>query len=149
MHRPASGVLLINLGTPEVPHRCGALGAFAAISAISAWWRFRSGWQPILRGIIQNGRRNRQKYRRSNQDGSPLNRFTAKLARQVQGFWGSSRRQPVYVDYAMRYGQPSVGSAVMMPQGPGLPGRFWRCRCIRNIPPATASALWTSCIACF
>ena len=110
------GILLINLGTPEAPTAAALkpyLRQFLSdprVVEIPQWL-----WQPILRGIILNTRpkKSAQKYAQIwSKDGSPLKVYTEKLARQLQGFWGNSRRQPIVVDYAMRYGQPSVESAL-------------------------------------
>lgn len=110
------GVLLINLGTPDAPTAAALkpyLRQFLSdprVVEIPQWL-----WQPILRGVILNTRpkKSAQKYAQIwSKDGSPLKVYTEKLARQLQGFWGNSRRQPVVVDYAMRYGQPSVEAAL-------------------------------------
>lgn len=139
------GVLLINLGTPEAPTAAALkpyLKQFLSdprVVEIPQWL-----WQPILRGIILNTRpkKSAEKYAQIwSKDGSPLKVYTEKLARQVQGFWGNSRRQPIVVDYAMRYGQPSIESALMRLKAQG-------CQQILAVPlypqyaaSSTASAL--------
>jgi ferrochelatase len=103
------GVLLVNLGTPAEP----------TPAAVRAYLKqFLSDprvveippllWQPILRGIILNTRpsRSAKAYREIwMEDGSPLAVFTRRTAEQMTGFRG----QAVLVDWAMRYGSPSIG----------------------------------------
>ena len=140
-----TGILLINLGTPEAPTAAALkpyLRQFLSdprVVEIPQWL-----WQPILRCVILNTRpkKSAEKYAQIwTRDGSPLKIYTDKLARQLQGFWGNSRRQPVVVDYAMRYGQPSVEAALQRLKQQG-------CRQILIVPlypqyaaSSTASAL--------
>ena len=142
---PKVGLLLCNLGTPEAPTATATRRYLAQflmdprVVEIPQWL-----WQPILRGIILNTRpkKSAEKYAQIwTKDGSPLKVYSEKLARQLQGFWGNSRRQPIVVDYAMRYGQPSVESAVMRLKAQG-------CQQILALPlypqyaaSSTASAL--------
>jgi ferrochelatase len=102
------GVLVVNLGTPAAPET-GAVRRYLAeflsdrrvveISPIA--------WQPILRGIILNTRpkRSAAAYREVWTDkGSPLAAITADQAAALQARLGAA----VKVDWAMRYGQPSI-----------------------------------------
>lgn len=108
---PRVGVLLVNLGTPDAPEP-GAVRRYLR--------EFLSDrrvveippllWQPILRGIILNvrPRTSAHAYRQIWTDrGSPLAVNTADAA---LGLADALARDGVLVDWAMRYGNPSVGS---------------------------------------
>ncbi len=105
---PRIGVLLINLGTPDAPTAPAVkryLGEFLSdrrvveIPAIA--------WQPILRGIVLNTRPKKSAHAYGlvwTEHGSPLARYTrAKAERLADAFWPH-----VTVDWAMRYGNPSI-----------------------------------------
>lgn len=110
---PRIGLLVANLGTPDAPER-GAVKRYLRqflsdrrVIEIPQWL-----WQPILRGIILNTRpkKSARAYKQIwTPDGSPLavhTRATADaLAREFAG-------QAVIVDWAMRYGAPSIASRV-------------------------------------
>ncbi|MEL6530453.1 MAG: ferrochelatase [Pseudomonadota bacterium] len=102
------GVLLVNLGTPDGPD-AGSVKRYLKqflsdrrvieIPAIA--------WQPILRGIILNTRpqKSAKAYSKIWTDrGSPLADITARQAEAIAGEMG----QEIVVDYAMRYGKPSI-----------------------------------------
>ncbi|MEM8725729.1 MAG: ferrochelatase [Pseudomonadota bacterium] len=102
------GVLLVNLGTPDAPDPGSVkryLKQFLSdrrvieIPAIA--------WQPILRGIILNTRpqKSSKAYTKIwTKRGSPLADITASQAEAV----AANVDLPVVVDYAMRYGSPSI-----------------------------------------
>ena len=104
------GVLLINLGTPDAPDAKSVkryLGEFLSdrrvveIPAIA--------WQPILRGIILNTRPKKSAHAYQQvwtKDGSPLAAITRAQSDALQGAFGDG----VTVDWAMRYGNPSIPS---------------------------------------
>ena len=111
-HPPVSsgsvGVLLVNLGTPDAPDPSSVkryLKQFLSdkrvieIPAIA--------WQPILRGIILNTRpaKSAEAYSKVWTDrGSPLADITSRQAEAIEGQFGEN----VIVDFAMRYGNPSI-----------------------------------------
>ncbi|MEP0393117.1 MAG: ferrochelatase [Erythrobacter sp.] len=111
-HPPVSsgfvGVLLVNLGTPDAPDPVAVkryLKQFLSdrrvieIPAIA--------WQPILRGIILNTRpkKSAAAYSKVWTDrGSPLADITSRQAEAIAGRFGEN----IIVDYAMRYGNPSL-----------------------------------------
>ena len=117
------GVLLINLGTPEAP----TAQALRAYLKEFLWDRRvveipRPVWWLILNGIILNTRpgKSAQKYASIwRAEGSPLKIYTERTATLLKGHMGERVRQPVVVEYAMRYGQPSVAAriAAMKAQG--------------------------------
>ena len=103
-------MLIVNLGTPDAPE-AGAVKRYlreflsdprvVEIPAIV--------WQPILRGIILNRRpaRSAHAYRAIwTEEGSPLAVHTRAVAEALQGQWGDG----VLVDWAMRYGNPALGT---------------------------------------
>ncbi len=101
------GVLLVNLGTPDAPD-AGAvrryLGEFLSdrrVVEIPALI-----WQPILRGIILRTRpaKSAHAYQQVwTDEGSPLAAITKLQAVALQAAWPE-----VMVDWAMRYGNPSI-----------------------------------------
>ncbi|WP_301103110.1 ferrochelatase [Propionivibrio sp.] len=106
-----TAVLLINLGTPEAPTapavRC-YLKEFLSDPRVveiprAIWWL-------ILNGIILNirPRKSAEKYAAVwMREGSPLKVHTERQTKLLRGFLGKAGHQ-VVVDYAMRYGQPSI-----------------------------------------
>ena len=107
---PRVGVLLVNLGTPDA----------AEPAAVKRYLReFLSDrrvveipslvWQPILRGIILNTRPKKSAHAYAQiwmPGGSPLAVHTRQTAEALTGRFGAE----VIVDWAMRYGNPSIRS---------------------------------------
>ena len=103
------GILLVNLGSPEAP----------TPAAVRAYLKeFLSDrrvveippliWQPILRGIVLTTRPRKSAHAYSQiwtEDGSPLTAITRRQAEAAQSALGEA----VTVDWAMRYGRPSIG----------------------------------------
>ncbi|HVL34218.1 MAG TPA: ferrochelatase [Burkholderiales bacterium] len=105
------GVLLVNLGTPSAP-TAPAVRAYLAefLSDPRVVKLPRLLWLPILYGIVLRRRpaQSAQKYAQVwMPEGSPLAVHTARQA-------GALRAQlpKVQVEYAMRYGEPSIESAL-------------------------------------
>ena len=111
-HPPVSsgkiGVLLVNLGTPDGPDPDSVkryLKQFLSDRRVIEIPPI--AWQPILRGIILNTRpkKSSEAYSKIWTDrGSPLADITAGQAEAMVGRFG----EKVVVDYAMRYGKPSI-----------------------------------------
>jgi protoporphyrin/coproporphyrin ferrochelatase len=113
------GVLLVNLGTPEAPET-GAVKRYLAeflsdkrVVELPAWI-----WQPILRGVILNTRPKESAHAYSQvwtADGSPLAAITRAQAEGLQQRLGDTVR----VDWAMRYGAPTIPGKLeaLMAQG--------------------------------
>ena len=119
-----TGVLLINLGTPAAP----------TVQALRPFLKEFLGdprvveiprplWWLILNGVILNTRpgKSAEKYAAIwRPEGSPLKYFTERqtvlLTRELE------RRlpRPPLVDYAMRYGKPSVGERIMAMRAQGV-----------------------------
>ncbi len=109
---PKIGILLVNLGTPEAPTPAAVrayLKQFLSDPRVveiprMAWWL-------ILNGIILNTRprKSAQKYAKIwTSDGSPLRIHTKRQAQLLRGYLGELISSPLVVEWAMRYGNPSV-----------------------------------------
>jgi ferrochelatase len=107
-----TGILLINLGTPEAPTARAVrpyLKEFLSDPRVveiprAVWWL-------ILNGIILNVRPKKSAAKYATvwlPEGSPLRVHTAKQSVLLQGFLGERSKAPFVVDYAMRYGNPGI-----------------------------------------
>lgn len=102
------GVLLVNLGTPDAPDAKSVkryLGEFLSDRRVVEIPPI--AWQPILRGIILNTRPKKSAHAYElvwTKDGSPLAAITRAQSDALQGAFGEG----VMVDWAMRYGNPSI-----------------------------------------
>ena len=103
------GVLLVNLGTPDSPDARSVkryLKEFLSDRRVVELPSFL--WQPILRGVVLNTRpkQSAEAYEQVwMKDGSPLEVITRDQAVALASAFGPG----VTVDYAMRYGKPSIG----------------------------------------
>ena len=104
------GVLLVNLGTPDAPDTKSVKRYLAEFLSDRRVVEIPPiAWQPILRGIILNTRpkKSAAAYRKVwGDDGSPLAAITKRQANALQVRLGGA----VTVDWAMRYGNPSIDS---------------------------------------
>jgi ferrochelatase len=104
------GVLLVNLGTPDAPTPAAVkryLGEFLSDRRVVEIPPLI--WQPILRGIILNTRPKKSAHAYAqvwSDQGSPLAAITAQQAAALQARLGAG----VQVDWAMRYGNPAIGT---------------------------------------
>ncbi|WBH17888.1 ferrochelatase [Sphingomonas radiodurans] len=102
------GVLLINLGTPDAPDTKSVrryLAEFLSDRRVIEIPQIL--WQPILRGAVLTTRpeKSAEAYAQVwREDGSPLAAVTRAQAKALEGAFGEG----VTVDYAMRYGKPSI-----------------------------------------
>ena len=106
------GIPLVNLGTPAAP-TARALRPYLKefLSDPRVVEIPRAVWWLILNGIILNTRPKKaaEKYAAIwTADGSPLKAHTEKQAKLLKGWLGEKIASPFMVEYAMRYGQPSV-----------------------------------------
>ncbi|MBJ7443960.1 MAG: ferrochelatase [Sphingobium sp.] len=107
---PKVGVLLINLGTPDAPDAKSVrryLAEFLSDRRVVEIPPLL--WQPILRGVILTTRpkKSAHAYQQVWTDqGSPLAFHTRDTAHAMQAAMGDG----VVVDWAMRYGNPSIAS---------------------------------------
>lgn len=115
-HQPVKsggvGVLLVNLGTPDAPTPAAVKRYLAEFLSDPRVVEIpQIAWQPILRGIILNTRPKKSAHAYAqvwSDNGSPLAVITAeqaeKLQQRLHHTWGDAVR----VDWAMRYGNPSI-----------------------------------------
>jgi protoporphyrin/coproporphyrin ferrochelatase len=116
---PRVGVLLINLGTPDAPDPASVrryLAEFLSDPRVVEIPRLI--WQPILHGVILTTRPKKSAHAYQQvwmTEGSPLAVHTRGTAAALQRAMG----QDAVVDWAMRYGNPSIASrlAAMKAQG--------------------------------
>ena len=113
------GVLLVNLGSPDAPTKAAVrtyLKEFLSdrrVVEIPPLF-----WQPILRGFVLTTRPRRSAHAYAQiwtEEGSPLVAITRRQAAGVQTALGSD----IIVDWAMRYGQPSIGDRLAALQAAG------------------------------
>ena len=111
-----TAILLVNLGTPEAPTKQAVrryLKEFLSDPRVveiprPVWWL-------ILNGVILNVRpaKSAAKYAQIwDRDGSPLKFHTERQTKLLRGFLGERGRGGLLVDYAMRYGNPSIASVL-------------------------------------
>jgi len=111
-----TGVMLINLGTPDAPTAKAVrpyLKEFLGDPRVveipkPIWWL-------ILNGIILRVRPKKSAAKYATiwtKEGSPLRIHTEKQAALLQGYLGERSKAPLVVDYAMRYGNPSIPSVL-------------------------------------
>jgi len=118
------GVLLINLGTPEAP----TAQALRPYLKEFLWDRRvveipRPVWWLILNGIILNIRpgKSAEKYASIwRPEGSPLKHFTERQSALLGEELARRLPNPPLVDYAMRYGQPSVAEKIRSMKARGV-----------------------------
>jgi ferrochelatase len=107
-----TGILLVNLGTPAAPTGAALrpyLKQFLSDPRVveiprALWWL-------ILNGIILNTRpkKSAEKYASIwTSEGSPLKVHTEKQAKLLKGWLSERIASPYRVEYAMRYGNPSI-----------------------------------------
>ena len=109
---PGTGILLINLGTPAAP-TSRALRPYLKqfLSDRRVVEIPRALWWPILNGIILNTRPRASAGRYAKiwtTEGSPLAVHTERQARLLRGYLGERTKARLEVEWAMRYGRPTV-----------------------------------------
>ena len=102
------GVLVVNLGTPDAPEAEPVRRYLAEFLSDRRVVEIPAiAWQPILRGIILNTRPKKSAHAYSQvwtDKGSPLAVITREQAEAMQSRLGDQ----IVVDFAMRYGTPSI-----------------------------------------
>jgi len=111
---PRTGILIVNLGTPSAP-TAAALRPYLKefLSDPRVVEIPRLVWWPILNGIILRTRpaKSAKKYASVwTDEGSPLKAHTEKQAKLLAGFLSHAGERDLVVNWAMRYGQPSIRS---------------------------------------
>jgi protoporphyrin/coproporphyrin ferrochelatase len=113
-----SAILLINLGTPDAPTPQAVrkyLREFLSDPYVVEIPRLL--WWVILNLFIlpTRGKASAARYEAIwTREGSPLRAHTAAQAKFVSGYVGERGRRDVIVDYAMRYGSPSIKSQLLV-----------------------------------
>ena len=115
MHRhgePAAvGVLLCNLGTPDAPTAPSVRRYLAEFLSDARVVEIpRVAWLPLLYGVILPLRASKSAAKYATiwtPEGSPLKVWTGRQAKRLQGWLGEQGHR-VAVEYAMRYGSPSI-----------------------------------------
>ncbi|MEW6132323.1 MAG: ferrochelatase [Pseudomonadota bacterium] len=110
------GVLMINLGTPDAP-TAPALRRYLRqfLSDPRVVEIPRPIWWPILNGIILNVRPKKSAAKYASvwmKEGSPLKVHTERQAALLKGWIGERTGQDIAVEYAMRYGSPSIAAGL-------------------------------------
>jgi ferrochelatase len=111
-----TGILLVNLGTPDAPTTPAVrrylrefLGDPRVVEIPRAvWWL-------ILNGIILNVRPKKSAAKYASiwmAEGSPLRVYTEQQTMKLRGLLAQKSSAPIVVEYAMRYGSPSIASAL-------------------------------------
>jgi len=111
---PRTGILIVNLGTPAAPTAAALrpyLKEFLSDPRVVEIPRLL--WWPILNGIILTVRpaKSAKKYASVwTDEGSPLKAHTEKQAKLLAGYLTQAGERELMVNWAMRYGQPSIRS---------------------------------------
>ncbi len=119
---PKTGILLVNLGTPDAPTAKAVrryLAEFLSDRRVVDYPR--AAWLPILHGVILNVRpprtaANYRKIWRAESDESPLRYFSRRQGELLAARLGEA----AVVDWAMRYGEPSVGGRLQAMKEKGV-----------------------------
>lgn len=112
----STGVLLINLGTPEAP-TAPALRKYLKqfLSDPRVVELPRPIWWLVLNLIVLNVRpkKSAEKYAKVwLPEGSPLKVHTERQAKLLRGYLGQAGRGDILIEWAMRYGEPAVAGAL-------------------------------------
>ncbi len=111
-----TAILLVNLGTPDAPTAPAVkryLAEFLGDRRVVELPRLL--WLPILYGIILNTRpaKSAAKYAKIwTSEGSPLKVHTERQAKLLKGLLGEQDHKDLLIDWAMRYGNPSIPSVL-------------------------------------
>ncbi len=112
----ATGILLVNLGTPDEPTPSAIrryLKEFLSDARVveiakPIWWL-------ILNGIILNVRPKKTAKKYAGiwmKEGSPLRVYTSRQSQMLRGYLGEVIKSPLKIEYAMRYGNPSIEAGI-------------------------------------
>ncbi|MCB1749641.1 MAG: ferrochelatase [Gammaproteobacteria bacterium] len=113
---PRTGVLLVNLGTPDAPTTAAVrryLAEFLADPRVVELPRWL--WLPLLHGIILRTRPRRSAHAYQaiwGADGSPLLRTSERLRDALAATLRDGHGETVEVALGMRYGRPSIAAAL-------------------------------------
>ncbi len=120
---PRTGLLLVNLGTPDAPTPAAVRSYLAQFLSDPRVVEIPPlVWKPILHGLILRRRPAQSAAKYASiwaKDGSPLRVWTEKQATLLQGYLGEMGHQLV-VRHAMRYGQPAIGEQLSAMKAEGV-----------------------------
>lgn len=112
---PLTAIVYCNLGTPDEATPAAVKRYLAEFLGDPRVVEIpRAAWLPLLHGVILPLRSSQSaaKYRKIwTREGSPLKVWTEKQAKRLQGWLGEHGHR-VRVEYAMRYGNPSMPSVL-------------------------------------
>ena len=116
------GVLLINLGTPEAPTPAAVRAYLKEFLSDPRVVEIpRVVWWPVLHLFVLATRPKASAERYAQvwmSEGSPLKVHAERQAKLLRGYVGERARQlPLVVDYAMRYGSPSIPAKIREMKG--------------------------------
>jgi len=118
-----TAILLVNLGTPNAPTpRAVRRYLKQFLSDPRVIEIPRALWMPILHGFVLNSRprKSARKYASIwTSEGSPLRVHTERQARLLHGHFGLHVPMPLTVDFAMRYGEPSIAGTLARQKAEG------------------------------
>jgi len=110
-----TGILLVNLGTPDAPTPTAVRRYLAEFLSDPRVVEIpRALWWLILHGVVLRTRPSKSAAKYAaiwSSEGSPLLAWTRKQALRLLGTLGE-RGHAVLVQHAMRYGQPSIGAGL-------------------------------------
>lgn len=113
---PVTGILITNLGTPDAPTHRALRHYFAEfLSDTRVIEAPKLLWWPILYGIVLTlrPRKSAEAYAKVwTNEGSPLLAFSRKLVSATSRELQQRIKSPIVVELAMRYGNPSIRSAL-------------------------------------
>ncbi|MDO4643088.1 MAG: ferrochelatase [Cardiobacteriaceae bacterium] len=121
---PSVAVLLVNLGSPEAPTKKALrvyLKEFLSDPRVIDLARWK--WLPILYGIVLNTRPRRSAHAYQQiwrQDGAPLIVISAQQTEALRQMLVAQGLDSVVVEYAMRYGNPSISEKLQMLASKGI-----------------------------
>ena len=111
-----TAILLINLGTPNAPTPRAVRRYLAQFLSDPRVIEIpRALWLPILHAFVLNSRpkKSARKYASIwSPEGSPLRVHTGRQASLLRSHFGSRVPMPLTVDFAMRYGEPSIAGTL-------------------------------------
>lgn len=144
-----AGVLMVNLGTPDAP-TAPALRRYLRqfLSDPRVVEIPRPIWWPILNGIVLNTRPKKSAAKYASiwtEEGSPLKVHTQRQAKLLKGWLGEKGGQAPAVEYAMRYGSPSIADGLDGLKAMGCD----RILLLPMYPQYAASTTATACDAAF
>ncbi len=118
------GILLLNTGTPDAPTPSGVRRFLAQMLSDRRVIDYpRWLWLPLLYGVILNVRpqRSARLYQRIwSPDGSPLLTLTRSLCDKLRAALAAHSLGSVHVEFAMRYGNPSIPDVLALFQRSGI-----------------------------